>query len=87
MQGQNEASVYFWDFVKWLAAAVVGLLGYIGKRHDDRLSKLEAEAQSKGAADVQRAELKQELREHRTETSQKFDRVFERLDTIVDRLK
>ena len=87
MQGPNEAGIDLWDFVKWLGAAIVGLLSYIGKRHDDRLSKLEAEAQSKGEADNQRAEIKQELRDHRTETSQKFDRVFERLDTIVDRLK
>lgn len=87
MQEPTTASIALWDIVKWLGAAIVGLLSYIGKRHDDRLSKLEAEAQSKGAADIQRSELKQELKEHRQETSQQFSRVFERLDTIVDRLK
>jgi phosphoglycolate phosphatase-like HAD superfamily hydrolase len=82
----TTTGIILWDVLKWLGAAVVGLLTYIGKRHDDRLSKLESEAQSKETADVQRSEMRQELREHRQESNVKFDRVFERLDTVLDRL-
>lgn len=86
MSDPHTAGIDLWDILKWMGAAILGLLSYIGKRHDDRLSALEAGAQTKESADQQRSELRQELREHRTETTQKFDRVFERLDTIVDRL-
>ena len=84
-----------WDVLKWLfgvgAGIIMSLLGYIGKRHEQRLSAhnerlraLEIATQSRATAEAQRIEIHDELRQHRQETTSQFTRVFERLDKIVE---
>lgn len=78
--------VGLWDVAKWLFGVAVGLIAYIGKRHDERLTSLEKDTKPRAEADKERSELLDALREHRSETNAKFDRMFERLDALFDRL-
>ena len=76
-----------WDILKWLGGALVALLTYFGKRHDDRLTALEKEAQTREQAAAERAEIRQEIRDLASRMEVQHTRLFERLDLLVDRSK
>lgn len=87
-----------WSALKWLWGAMMSVLGYLGLRQVSRIDALEASRLEKSAhdreverirAEHQRSsdELKTSLRDHRHETQQSFNRVFQRLDDIADRVR
>ncbi len=86
-----------WAALKWLWGALMSALAVLGLRQVARIDALEAGRVEKSAhdrevehirAEHQRSsdELKTSLRDHRHETQQSFNRVFQRLDDIADRV-
>lgn len=74
-------------------AAIIGLLVVLYKYHEDRLKTLEITRQNKVDADVQRAELREELAEIgqrieviRTETNSKMEKQFDQTNQKLDKL-
>lgn len=76
-----------WDAAKGVWAALVSILAWLGIRARNDLDALKDEAVQK--KDHERAvdRIESALKEHRTETNTRLDRIFERIDTLSDRIK
>lgn len=73
--------------IELLLGGSVAVLAWITKRQVERIDLLEREKADKVDVEKSLAELKTDMREHRAESREGFRRVFERLDTIADRIK
>lgn len=80
------AGVELWRVIEILALGLVGLVMWVGRQQMRRIDALERDRQTVAQAAVDRAEIKTELREIRDDMKSQTSRIFERLDTIVDRL-
>lgn len=77
------------DSPRVLELAILGLISvvfWVGKQQMRRIDKLEQERQTIASAALDRAEIKSELKEIKDEMTRNNSRVFERLDTIMDRI-
>ena len=89
----EEAGVSFSDIAKWAAAAAGAVIAFFLKRvigvqdrHGMRLDLLERNTVSNESHERSIDKLEAKMDTHRAETGKAFDRIFERLDTIADRL-
>lgn len=89
----EEAGLSFGDVAKWLAAAGATVIAFFLKRvigtqdrHGMRLDLLERNTVSMEAHERSLDKLEGKMDAHRAESTKSFDRLFERLDTIADRL-
>ncbi len=89
----EEAGISFSDVAKWVAAAAAAVITFFLKRvigvqdrHGMRLDLLERNSVSNESHERAVDKLEAKMDTHRAETGKAFDRIFERLDTIADRL-
>ncbi len=86
-----------WDIFKFLWGAIVSVLGWLGLHQIGRINKLETTRVAKEEHEKELKRIQEELRrtvervdeslaEHRSETQSAFARVFQRLDTLADRI-
>lgn len=73
--------------IQALMGLAVMVLGWIATRQVARIDELEKSKADKEHMDKAIDELRNDMREHRAESREGFRRVFERLDTIADRIK
>lgn len=86
-----------WHVVELLVLAIAtlatGVLGFMSAilrdtvaDHGKRIGAIESNMYTRADAERGRAELKSDIRDLREEMNKQHERIFERLDTIVDRL-
>jgi hypothetical protein len=83
-----------WRIVELLVLGIVGLVSAVMRStlddHSKRIGQIESTIYTRAEADRGRAELKSELKSDiaalRAEITEQHNRIFDRLDTIVDRL-
>ena len=89
----EEAGITFFDVWRWIAGAAIAVIAFFLKRiigaqdsHSVRLDVLERNTVSTGSHERSLDKLESKMDSHRSETNKSFERVFERLDNISDRL-
>ncbi len=89
-----EPTFSFSDLVKWAAAIGVAVVAFFTRRlvetqdeHAKAIQSLQADKVARDEHDKSVDRLEATMREHRQESMSSFNRVFERLDTIADRLQ
>lgn len=89
----EESGLSFGDAVKWVGAAAAAMIAFFLKRvigvqdrHGMRLDLLERNTVSMEVHEKSLDKLEAKMDAHRAESTKSFDRLFERLDTIADRL-
>ncbi len=80
------AGVEPWHVIELLILGLAGVLMWNGRQLVRRVDALERDRQTVAQASLDRAEIKSELRDIKDDMKAQNSRIFERLDTIVDRL-
>lgn len=80
----DPASVEWSDIAKGAWGIVVTILGWIGVTTKMDLAQLQRDAVIKSDHEKTIDRIEDTIKEHRRESSENFERVFERLDKIMD---
>lgn len=83
MQTESPESIRIFDIA---IGCFVSVIGWLGANTLTRVRKLEQDRQTVTQAGVERAELKDDIKRLSDRMDTQHERIFSRLDDIVDRL-